>query len=229
MTVQELHYAVDQALQKVGSYAYDNFLPEEIDYWLNRAQERFIKDRAFISGDMKGLGFAGNQKRLDDLREIITNDYTDNAAAAAGVEYQEYNLPLDYEYLINIRALIHHDRCSPATLASPTKTVPVRVVANHEAYYLQQDPFARSNVDSPTAILSDNDIKVFQDNESFILEGISLDYIRTPQEIDLQLNQTSELAEHTHHEIVDIAVKTMLEAIESPRYQTSAGELATNE
>lgn len=229
MTVQELHYAVDQGLQKVGSYAYDNFLPEEVDYWLNRAQERFVKDRAFTSADVKGLGFAGNQKRLDDLREIITNDYTDNVAGAVGVEYQEYDLPLDYMFLINIRALIRFNRCEPATASSPTKTVPVRLIANHEVYYIQQDPFARSNVDSATAILSDNDIKVFQNSENFILEGISLDYIRTPQQIDLQLNQTSELAEHTHQEIVDIAVKTILEAIESPRYQTSAGELSTNE
>jgi hypothetical protein len=229
MTVQELHYAVDQGLQKVGSYAYDNFLPEEIDYWLNRAQERFIKDRAFSHSDLKQLGFVANQKRLDDLRLIVNNDYTDNTAAQAGIEFQYYDLPANYLYLINVRANIRRDNCKPATTESPLVTVPVRIVANHEVHFLQQDPFARSNSTSPLAILSDRDLKVFQDNENFILEGISLDYIRTPEQIDLQLNQTSELAEHTHQEIIDIAVKTILEAIESPRYQTSTGELSTNE
>ena len=229
MTVQELHYAVDQGLQKVGSFAYDNFLPEEIDHWLNRAQERFIKDRAFSHSDMKQLGFVANQKRLDDIYQIITLDYTDDIAPAAGVEFQQFDLPVDYLYLVNLRAIIRRENCKRAELTSPQARVPVRIVNNREVYFMQQDPFARSNSQSPLAILSDNDIKVFQDSENFILEGISADYIRTPQEIDLQLNQTSELADHTHHEIVDIAVKTILESIESPRYQSSAGELATTE
>ena len=95
MTVQELHYAIDQGLQKVGSYAYDNFLPDEIDFWLNRAQERFIKDRAFAHSDQKQLGFVANQKRLDDLREIMAIDYVDQAAAAAGVEFQQFDLPVN--------------------------------------------------------------------------------------------------------------------------------------
>ena len=56
-----------------------------------------------------------------------------------------------------------------------------------------------------------------------------MDYIRVPEEIDLQLNQTSELAEHTHQEIVDIATKNILEAIQSPRYQTNANELSSSE
>ena len=100
MTVQEFHYAVDQGLQKIGSYAYDNFLQEEIDYWLNRAQERFIKDRAFAHSDMKQIGFAGNQKRLDDLKNIISIDYLDDALPRVGVEFQEYDLPLNYMFLI---------------------------------------------------------------------------------------------------------------------------------
>lgn len=229
MTVQELHYAIDQGLQKVGSYAYDNFLPDEIDFWLNRAQERFIKDRAFAHSDQKQLGFVANQKRLDDLREIMAIDYVDQAAATAGVEFQQFDLPVNYLYLVNLRARIYKDRCKPAVVGGALTTVPVRIVDNSEVYHLQQDPFSRSQIETPSAILSQQDIKVFQDNESFILEGISMDYIRVPEEIDLQLNQTSELAEHTHQEIVDIATKNILEAIQSPRYQTNANELSSSE
>lgn len=229
MTVQELHYAIDQGLQKLGSYAYDNFLPEEIDFWLNRAQERFIKDRAFAHSDQKQLGFVANQKRLDDLREIIAIDYVDQVGPVAGAQYQEFDLPLNYLYMVNLRARIYKDQCKPAVVDGNLTTVPCRIVDNSEVYHLQQDPFARSQVQTPLAILSEQDIKVFQDNESFILEGIMMDFIRVPEEIDLQLNQTSELAEHTHQEIVDIATKNILEAIESPRYQSSANELSTSE
>jgi len=229
MTVQELHYAVDQGLQKVGSYAYENFLSAEIDYWLNRAQERFIKDRSFIESDPKGIGFAGNQKRLDDIRLLLAIDYIDDSPAQANVEFKTYDLPLNYLYLVNLRARIHKNRCNPATTANDLVTVPVRVVNNGEVYFLQQDPFAKSQIETPLAIFSEADIKVFQDNESIILEGISMDYIRIPENISLQLNQTSELADHTHQEIVDIAVKNILEAIESPRYQSSSSELSQTE
>lgn len=229
MTVQELHYAVDQGLQKVGSYAYDNFLEEEIDFWLNRAQERFIKDRTFLTSDNKQLGFEGNQKRLDDLKNIIALDYLDDAAPQAGIEFQQYDLPLNYLHLINIRAQIRKDNCAPATLGSEQVVVPVRLVNNREVYFLQQDPFSRSQVNSPIAILYEQDLKVFQNNESFILEGIYIDYIRQPQIISLQLNQTSELDDYTHNEIVDITVNTILEAIESQRYQSNINELSNSE
>jgi len=229
MTVQELHYAVDQGLQKVGSFAYDNFLPEEIDHWLNRAQDRFIKDRAFSHSDIKQLGFVANQKRLDDISALITLNYVDDVTSIEGAEYADFDLPADYLYLVNVRARTRQDKCNRASITSTPRVVPVRIVNNREVYFMQQDPFARSNPDSPLGTLSNQELRVFQANENFILEGIALDYIRTPQQIDLQLNQTSELADHTHHEIVDIAVKTILEAIESPRYQSSAGELSATE
>ena len=60
MTIQDMHTSFAQGLQRVNANAYDYFTNDEIDYWLNRAQERFIKDRAFITGDVKRIGFEGN-------------------------------------------------------------------------------------------------------------------------------------------------------------------------
>jgi hypothetical protein len=107
--------------------------------------------------------------------------------------------------------------------------VPVRVVDNAEVYFMQQNPFAKSQLNTPLATVSESDIRVYQDAESFILKGIYADYIRIPEDIDLSSLQDCELADHTHMEIVDIAVKNVLEAIESPRYQTNSGEQLTSE
>ena len=131
--------------------------------------------------------------------------------------------------VVNIRADIRKDNCGNVTFVSPQAQVPVRVVDNAEVYFMQQNPFAKAQLNSPLCTISEDDISVYQDAESYILEGITADYIRIPQNIDLSFGQDCELAEHTHQEIVDIAVKNILEAIESPRYQTSSAEQLTSE
>jgi hypothetical protein len=229
MTAQEMIYALEQGLQRVAANAYDFLLDEEKEFWLNRAQDRFIKDRAFISGDVKRIGFEGNQKRLDDIRTLVTQDYTDTWTPETTAGWQQVDLPADYLYLVNLRADMYINRCGQVTTSSPEDIVPVRVVDNAEVYFMQRNPFAKSSIDSPLATVSEEDIRVYQDAESFILKGIYADYIRIPQPIDVTLGQDCELADHTHQEIVDIAVKNILEAIESPRYQTSSGEQLTSE
>lgn len=224
-----MHYALEQGLQRVAANAYDYLLDAEKDHWLNRAQDRFIKDRAFISGDVKRIGFEGNQKRLDDIRTLVSLNYVDTFPPTTVAEFRQVDLPADYLYLVNIRADIRKDNCGNVTTASPQAQVPVRVVDNAEVYFMQQNPFAKSQLNSPLCIIAENDIQVYQDAESYILEGISADYIRIPESINLALSQDCELAEHTHQEIVDIAVKNILEAIESPRYQTSSAEQLTSE
>jgi hypothetical protein len=222
MTVQEMHYAVDQGLQKVGSFVYDTFLEEEIDFFLNKMQERFIKDRVFRTSDPKRLGFSLNQKRLDDVRAIIEVDFIDilNTNVSTVVEYQRFDLPVDYLYLINLRARLTPAHCDSTVI----KKMPARVVEQDKVYELLRNPFSTSTVNSPVATISSEDITVFQDIKKFILKGVELDYIRKPEKIDLSSSQDCELAEHTHHEIVDMTVKHILEVIESPRYQSNAAE-----
>ena len=214
-----MHYAVDQGLQKVGSFVYDTFLPEEIDFFLNKMQERFIKDRVFRTSDPKRLGFSLNQKRLDDVRSIIEIDFVDINVGSSSVEYQRYDLPIDYLYLINLRVRLTPSHCDSTVL----KKVPARVVEQDKLYEMLRNPFAKSLPTTPIATITSEDFTVFQ-NEKFILKGVELDYIRKPQIIGLSSSQDCELAEHTHHEIVDMSIKHILEVIESPRYQGNSIE-----
>lgn len=224
-----MHYAFNQGLQRVNANAYDTFLTEEIDLWLNRAQERFVKQRAHQTGDIKRVGFEGSQKRLDDIRALVVQNFEDFWLPETTAQWLQADLPADYLFLVNIRADIHYSRCSDVTSADETMEVPVRIVDNAEVHSLNRNPFAKSSIDSPLATLSEDDIMVYQDAKSFILKGIKLDYIRKPKDVDLSLSQDCELAEHTHQEIVDIAVKNILEAIESPRYQTNSAEQLKSE
>jgi hypothetical protein len=230
MTVQEMHYAVDQALQKVASSVYDYFLPGEVDFWLNRAQERFIKQRLGKINDPKRLGFSEITKRLDDLRLIVTVDYEDTVTPSAAIDYVNFDLPIDYMFLVNARALMHVNHCGePVTTSDPETVRDVRIVEQDKVYAMQQNPFAKSKAEAPAGIIYDDEVRVFQDKGKFILKTLYLDYLRQPVQINLSSSIDCELAEHTHHEIIDIAVKSIIEAIESPRYQTTSIEQQQSE
>jgi len=113
MTVTEMHHAVEQGLQKVASSSFDTFLPEEIDFALNKMQERFIKQRFWAISDPKGTGLHGSQKRADDLRIVTVLDYNDNVTTPSlTADHEDFDLPTDYMFLINARAEILYDDCS---------------------------------------------------------------------------------------------------------------------
>jgi len=230
MTVQEMHYAVDQGLQKVGSSVYDSFLSDEIDFWLNRAQDRFIKQRLHPITDPKKLGFSKTIKRLDDLRMILSVDYTDGIIPSTTVAFQNFDLPVDYRFLVNARVSMHYNPCGNQVSTSDPEVIrDLRIVEQDKAYTMQGNPFSKSTGENPMGFIFDENIRVFQDGKSFILKTVYLDYLRIPTQINLSLLQDCELAEHTHQEIVDIAVRNMVEAIESPRYQTNSIEQSQSE
>ena len=230
MTVQEMHFAVDQGLQKVASSVYDYFLPEEVDFWLNRAQERFIKQRLYKQTDPKKVGFEGNVKRMDDLRMLITADYTDGVVPQPTVDFIDFDLPIDYMFLVNARVTMHVNHCGEQVdSADPEVMRDLRIVEQDKVYQHQQNPFAKTKAEFPLAVVFDEEVRVFQDKERFILKTLHLDYLRQPVDITLSTSVDCELAEHTHHEIVDLAVKSIIEAIESPRYQTTSIEQQQSE
>tara|TARA_R110002153_G_scaffold2986_6_gene14144 strand:+ start:2597 stop:3289 length:693 start_codon:yes stop_codon:yes gene_type:complete len=230
MTVQEMHYAVDQGLQKVASSVYDYFLPEEVDFWLNRAQERFIKQRLYKQTDPKRVGFEGNIKRMDDLRMLITVDYEDGVVPSSTVDFVNFDLPIDYMFLVNARVQFHVNHCGEQVdTADPLVVRDLRIVEQDKVYQHQQNPFGKTRAEAPVATIFDDDVRVFQEKEKFILKTLRLDYLRVPVDITLLTSVDCELAEHTHHEIVDLTVKSIIEAIESPRYQTTSIEQQQSE
>jgi hypothetical protein len=227
MTVSEMHYAVDQGLQKVGSYVYDTFLPEEIDFFLNKMQERFVKDRVFKASDPKRLGFSFNQKRLDDIKTLIEVDFNEGFGIEVSTvaPKKSYGLPPDtgssaYMFLLGIQARIRRMHCD----SNDAIDVPVRVVEQDKVHEMMRNPFMTSTINSPLGVLVGPEVIVYQNPKKFILKGVIIDYIRKPSKINLSSSNDCELLEHTHHEIVDMTVKHILEIIESPRYQTNAAE-----
>jgi hypothetical protein len=102
--------------------------------------------------------------------------------------------------------------------------------------YMMDDPFNKSWYKEPTYTIEGDCIDIYTDNE-FVVPKVTIKYIRKPLEISINngslfpnTNGTGcELPIHTHHEIVEMAIKSILEGIQDPRYQTQSMETLESE
>lgn len=361
MTVNDMHIAIDLELNKLNSNLYDIILPQEKDYFLNRAQERLIKQYYSPKSNKKGEGFEMSQKRIDDLRKLLVPNYYDKVYLLPVNDFDysrklRFYFPDNYMFLASQRSKIYYSECSTITTTNNIQTInyyimevpydvdfnmfyikedgagsnyidniqypvlntltseerslfieffistwntnfatttgwtayysryksissegniifvqtatspetlifgfeaeeaitiigtpvnyvyltatggqeiiiPNRFAQEDDVYAMQIDPFNKSSVNNgPTTIITESFIDVFINSAEFIVKEIAISYLRKPKSISLQLNQSCELAEHMHAEIVRDAVNLLLENFEAEkRLQTSLGVEQTNE
>ena len=376
MTVNEMHIAVNQGVQKIASFQVDNLLPQEIDHELNLAMMRFVKQKFNPTSNRIGKGFEQSQKRIDDLRTLLVehSNYTDSQGIVYTSNYSDvyvdrYTLPLDYLFLVSVRTLVQYACGSPIAVVPEeyvTKAVkisltppapgyvltaiyrknsvgsyetvtnlpigqeitpdllinndnynfgvipatsaeaanygitsqnPMQADSNHlylidyaaytgdpiwygpgyvrvawvpsngnmsaaqyvlseeievaakttrksegakemialasfgqhdDILYMMDDPFNKAWYKEPTYTIEGNYIDVYTDDE-FVVPKVTIKYLRKPLEISITKGIGCELAVHTHHEIVEMTIKSILEGIQDPRYQTQSMETLESE
>jgi hypothetical protein len=86
-----------------------------------------------------------------------------------------------------------------------------------------KDPFNRTSFEYIPYSIKENFIDVYSDN-TFIVPKVFIVYIRKPKAISITSGIGCELAEHTHQEIVEMTIKSILEGIESQRYNSQSME-----
>lgn len=237
MDILTMHNYVKVEMDKTSSLELPAFEPEEIDYWLNEAIRKFIESR-YGGVNPKGKSFEESQKRIDDLRSIVTlfsptvntsSEYTNGWRA---------DLPANY-----LHALAHQVTIAwPPTTQTYSDTSPVEQISHDALYKALHDPFSSHvfhlNHAEPLLFYKENtgadgDIIMISDGNYDITE-LKLSYLRQPATVLNDLvtpanNVDCDLPEHTHAEIVKMAANMMLENIESPRYQSHTREVATME
>ena len=70
MNITEMHRAFRLGLDKTQSLEYPDFLPEEIDFWLNEAIRAFVKTR-YSGMNLKRESFEETQSRSSPSLEVI--------------------------------------------------------------------------------------------------------------------------------------------------------------
>lgn len=132
-----MHIAVNLGVQKIASFQADVLLPQEIDFELNIAMMRFIKQRYNPNSNRLGKGFEQTQKRVDDLRNLVvttTSDtlvsggyMTDNlgqyvyTTSASNIYIERAPLPLDFLFLVAVSAEVHY-KCNSSIYEFLEKT-----------------------------------------------------------------------------------------------------------
>lgn len=225
MTIEEFHIAFDLELDKTLDFDYPYMIPEQKDYWLNKGQDRFIKSRAF-GNNLKQKGFEETEKRIDDLRTIVT--MSDPLDATNVGDLYSITLPDDYLYLVRHRVTTDSDKYGTLTVSG--------VQTNQdEINIFETDPFWKPMPFEPLYYIIGNNI-VYETQGTFNVIESLITYIRKYNKlqygttyIDPTTDIQCELPVHTHQEIVDITIAMVLENIESQRYQTNLNELTKSE
>ncbi len=101
--------------------------------------------------------------------------------------------------------------------------------AQHDDIYaLLDDPFNKTDYDLPFYNIEESYLDIYTTN-MFIAKKAIIKYLRKPIAISYSLGTGSELPFHTHEEIVEMTIKSILEGLESQRYNTQSMETFESE
>lgn len=212
------------------------------EYFLNVGLEKFWKTR-YSENNFKRESFEQTQKRIDDLRTLVT-EYTFENAEIATVNDKLYTVILPDNYLLLLgdtagiapadgidnecwekdkegNYLIHYTD----TIEGTIETID-RIRENSLSEYRLRYTKAR-----PIKLIARDLIKLYTDGK-YKVSVYKISYLRKPNKIDIHTNPFDEyvdMPEHTHIEIVKLAAQLYLENQGNPRYNSYSNEVATME
>lgn len=227
MTVQELHTAFKIGCDKIDSLNYVNFETVEIDHFLNQAQDRVVKQRYGLN-NIKRQSFEESQKRIEDLKELVTTSTivpTANSASNIDTNAVYVTLPTDHWFIIQERVDLTYPDCRGNVTTSKVRVVPIQ---HNDFDIIINDPFKKPNEDKVLRLMSDGKVELIHAS-NHVINNYILRYLKEPQRIDYTNSISCELSEHIHQEVVDNAIDIAIEASEGKRLATFKSTLNTNE
>lgn len=230
MTIRDMHYDFKKKLNKVDSQQNRNLLIPEIDWVLNEAQELFVKIVAFPK-KYQYLGFEIGQRTIDDIKTIVEPNHCIN------VNNNIATLPTDYWFYVRGEVLMNKGNC---------KDIKGSLHIRQHNDDFENSPFDKSSFEWRTVngVFDKNGIKLFA--QDFTISKLCIDYIKKlsyihnaeefragqynlPSGETLSGSKNCELPEHTHREIVDIAVLITTGELQIPDYQIKYNKLNLNQ
>lgn len=230
MTIQDMHYDFKKKLNKIDSQQNRNLLIPEIDWTLNEAQELFVKITAFPK-KYEYLGFEIGQRTIDDIKSIVEPDFE------IDVVNNLATLPENYWFYVSGDGLMDKGNC---------KDVKGTLIIRQHNDSFEESSFDSSSFEWRTinGVFNKNGIKLF--SEDFKITKLRINYIKKlsyihnagqfrtgqynlPSGTVLSGSKDCELPEHTHREIVDIAVLIASGELQAQDYQIKYNKLNINQ
>ena len=150
------------------------------------------------------------------MTELITYDNT-------STEINSTNATAPITFFLDEKRITTHHKNSIVK-----DTVNNSFVQHDDIFTLLGDPFNKTKRTDPLTTIRGNSIDIYT-NDIFIIDAVKITYIRNPRNISLSLGIDCELPDHTHQEVVDMTVSSILEGISDPRYKSHQLEVSKNE
>lgn len=237
MDIIGMQYDYKQKLNKIDSQQNRNLRIPEIDWKLNEAIDIFIKTIA-EPRTHSNLGFEKKQRTIDDIRTLVKNNVELDATRISDTEYY-VELPPDYMFYISSDSIATKGTCIDKKCRN--------IFRQHDDRH-EESPFDKSSFEwrETNIRFYDKGIKIFTDG-TFSINKIEINYIRAhayvhnaqgflptgqyrlPSGDLLTGSQDCELPEHTHREIVDLAVLITSGDLGLPDYQIKQAKIRLNQ
>lgn len=237
MNVREMQYDIRQKVNRLGTNQNQNLRIPELDWKINEAIGIFVKAVAQPRVP-NHLGFETSQRSIDDVRTLVVDDKPLLPVKIDNLNYY-VELPKDYQFFVSGEVTISKDTCGSKT---------ARVILQQHDDRHEEDIFSESSYEWGEVNIRfyDKGIKVFTDG-TFEVSNFRLDYIKKHPYVHnaqdflptksyenlkgetLTGRQDCELPEHTHNEVVDLAVLSIATDLQLPDYQIKQARLALNQ
>lgn len=218
----------------------DKLSSDTIISFINEAIDKFYKTR-YSGINFKAQGFEQTEKRIDDLRTLIKNKkYTANSINKGDRNSYSVELPEDYVLLLGDTAGIQPSNLNECwetnergeyiikytdTLESTIETLDRQLgnsLSEHKLKYCQARPLK---------LIQDNNVILYTDGNYKISE-YQITYLAKPSKIDssnITNLEYTDLPEHTHMEIVKMAIQIYLATKPMQHYNAYSNEIASME
>ena len=206
----------------------------DIEYWLMAGLDKFIKTR-YSGINFKRKGFEQDQKRIDDLRTLISNKVYQFT-----VYPEEYTVVLPDDYMLALgetAVIFSYNPCWPVGPSGQPRTkntdvleATIENIDQQRQNSLSEYRFHGNNT-RPLRLFMGNEIHLYTDG-NYNIKNYILTYLRNSKRISLTESPFSEYADMTaatHLEIVKLAAELYLENKANPRYQSYVNEVSTME
>lgn len=215
MTRNQLHIAfkieMDKNSNNVAFGSYPAFLPEEIDYWLNKAMYQVISNK-FTGNNALKQPFEGSVKRIHDLEKLIVTEQSGANKQQGGNSIKFVDAFEDKLFYVD------------CTLTFNDKKASVILIEHENAKNFVQTYDNIPWIEKPVAVIENNDLIVYYDPVSMDSETYTIDLtcVKQPTVITSTTSEIDEFPENVLYEIIDRAVMLALENVESNRNQTKS-------
>lgn len=218
----------------------DKLSSDTIISFINEAIDKFYKTR-YSGINFKAQGFEQTQKRIDDLRTLIKNKkYTANSINKGDRNSYSVELPEDYVLLLGDTAGIQPSNLNECwevnereeyitkytdTLESTIETLDRQLsnsLSEHRLKYCQARPLK---------LIQDNNVILYTDGKYKVSE-YEITYLAKPSKINssnITNTEYTDLPEHTHMEIVKMAIQIYLATKPMQHYNAYSNEIASME